>query len=337
MSARLSEVLLKVATAIAADGGASVRAALEAVLREAAPFDAGEVAFVRAHGDAWRHPLGTGDGSILGTDLLRHVIAQGAPYRIDDWRDALAFAETLGLLRARALRSLLVVPFRSDGPGGAVLAGALAVGRSQGWAFAGASLPLLVPLAAMAGLALDRALVLTTLEERASGLEGVSPAWRSAPGPADLDPGHDRARAEAEAPRQGAEDVATALREERAKNADLLARAETAEGRLLEAERSRDDGAQEATSLRKRIDEQGAEIRSLRRGMAGARETAGSAADVAEAAHARIRDLKERASELEGTIRALERSAREREDDAHQLDEATKRIASLEHELGRAR
>ena len=47
MSASLSEVLLEVATAIAADGGASVRATLEGVLGEVAPFDAGEVAFVR--------------------------------------------------------------------------------------------------------------------------------------------------------------------------------------------------------------------------------------------------------------------------------------------------
>ena len=316
MSASLSEVLLRIATAIAADGGASVRAALEGVLREAVPFDAGELAFVRTHGDPWRQPLGTGEGRVLGVDLLGHVTAQGAAYRIDDWRDAESFAQTLGLLRARALRSLLVVPFRFDGPGGPPVAGALAVGRSHGWAFVGASLPLLMPLAAMAGLALDRALVLTTLGERARALGDVSPGGRSAP---------------------DTESVATALGEERAKSRDLLARAEAAEGRLQETERSCDELAQKAASLRKRTDEQGAEILSLRRGMTGACETAASAADVAVAAQGRIRELQDRASELEGTIRALERGASEREDEAHELDEATGTIASLEQELRRAR
>ena len=123
--------------------------------------------FAPAHGEAWRQPLGAAEAKVLGNDLLAHVLAHGAAYRIDDWRDAEPFAETLGLLRARALRSLIVVPFRFDGPEGPPLAGALAVGRSHGWAFVGASLPLLVPLAAMAGLALDRAWVLTRLKERA--------------------------------------------------------------------------------------------------------------------------------------------------------------------------
>ena len=310
MSASLSDVLLKVATAIAADGGASVRAAVEGVLREAVPFDGGELAFVRAPGDTWRQPLGTAEGRVLGADLLDHVIANRAAYRIDDWRDAEPFAETLGLLRARALRSLLVVPFRFDGPGRPPLAGALAVARSHGWAFVGASLPLLTPFAAMAGLALDRALVLTTLGERARALEDASSGGRSAPvpeaTPADPETTHDTRRDEVEALRGDAEGVAASLREERAKVRDLIARAETAESRLLEAERSRDEWARKATSAHRRAEEQDAELQSLRRGIAGARETAASAADVAEAAQARIRELQERASEQEGKIRALE-------------------------------
>ena len=357
MSASLSEVLLRIAASIAADGGASVRATLEGVLREAAPFDAGEVAFVRSQGDTWRQPLGTTDGKILGFDLLEHAIAQGAACRIDDWRDAEPFPEALGLLRARALRSLLVVPFRFDAPGGPPLKGALAVGRSQGWAFAGASLPFLVPLAGMAGLALDRSLVLTTLGERALALEDVSPAWRGAavseapvpaqeeaaegPNPlveeaqrmaAEREHERDRARDEADTLRRDAEGVATSLREERAKGRDLLLRAEAAEERLLLAERSRDEWAQKAASLRTRNDEQGAEMETLRRGMAGARETAASAADMAESGQGRIRQLQQRALELEATILALEGEVSAR---AARLDETESAASRLEGERSR--
>ena len=314
MSASLSDVLLRIAAAIAADGGAAVRAALEGALREAAPFEAGEVALVPDEGDPRRQPLGAAEGSFLGKDLLAHVTAHGAAYRIDDWRDAEPFPETLALLRARALRSLLVVPFRIDASSGSPLLGALAVGRSHGWAFAGASLPLLMPIAGMAGLALDRALVLTSRGERA-------------PDPVPARP------PDSEALLPDALSVATSLREEQAKARDRLARAEAAEERLLEAERSRDEWAQKAASLRTQGDEQAAEIQSLRRGMAGARETAAAAADLAESGQARIRELQERASELEATIRALESVAREREGEAHRLDEAAGKIASLQHEL----
>jgi len=295
MSASLPEVLLRIAAAVAADGGAGVRKALEDALLGAMPFDAGELAFVRGHGDTWRQPLGATEGPILGRDLLEHVLAHGASYRIDDWRDAEPFVETLGLLRARALRSLLTVPFRFEASGVPPVTGALAIGRSHGWGFVGASLPLFVPLASMAGLAFDRALALTTLRERAQALESVSPRTHGI-----------------------ASSRTSTLREAREKSRELHLRAEAAEARCLLAERSRDDWAQEAAALRARTEEQGAEIQSLRRGMAGARETA---VEVEEAAR--------RVASLEDELR------RTREESAELAREAQAERAGLERETTR--
>ncbi|HVQ28095.1 MAG TPA: hypothetical protein VMV21_00860 [Vicinamibacteria bacterium] len=429
MSASLSEVLLRVASAIAADGGASVRAALESVLREAAPFDVGEVVLVRGPGDPWRQAMGSGEGPLLGADLLAHVLAHGAAFRIDDWHDAEPFAETLEHLRRRSQRSLLTIPFHFEGGERPRLEGALAVARSHGWAFVGASLPLLGPLAAMAGLALDRALALTVLEERARPLEAppleVPPASEPVAPPPDASPSPDpaavererlgslieeahrslqereserdrareeaeglrreaesaaaalreergkhaellrsreeteglrheaesaaaalreergkdaellRSREEAEGLRHEAEGAAAALREERGKNAELLSRVEATEARALAAEGSRDEWAQTAAALRTRGEEQESEMQSLRRGMAGARETAASAAELAEAGHARIRELQEHMVERDGRIRALEAELQGRENEARRLDEAAGRIAWLEQELRR--
>jgi hypothetical protein len=398
MSASLSEVLLRVASAIAADGGAAVRAALEGVLREAAPFDAGEVVIVRGPGDLWRQALGSGEGPLVGADLLTHVLAHGAAFRIDDWHDAEPFVDTLEDLRRRSLRSLLTIPFHFEGGELPRLEGALAVGRSHGWAFVGASLPLLGPLAAMAGLALDRALALTILEARARPLETPSlaalPVSEPTVPPPDTSPRadsvaeelerlgsvieethrrllereseRDRAREEAEGLRREAESAlaalreergknaellqsreetegrrhegesaAAALREERGKNAELLSRLEATEARALAAEGSRDEWALTAANLRTRGDEQEAEMQSLRRGMAGARETAASAAELAETGHGRIRELQEQALERDGRIRALEAELQGRENEARRLDEAAGRIAWLEQELRR--
>jgi len=171
MSAPLAEVLLRIAAAVAADGGTGVRKALETALREAAPFDAGEIVFVRAHEEHVHLTLGGGEGALLGADLVAHVLAHGAPYRVDDWPDALPFAEAHEILRARDLRSTLVLPFRFEATGTQDLAGVLGVARAHGWAYVGASLPLLVPLAGMAGLAVDRALTLSALAEGAEARE----------------------------------------------------------------------------------------------------------------------------------------------------------------------
>lgn len=368
MSTSLSEVLLRVASAIAADGGASVQAALEGVLRDAVPFEAGEVVVVPAHGEAaWRQPLGAAETKVLGNDLLAHVVAHGAAYRIDDWRDAEPFAETLGLLRVHSLRSLIVVPFRCDRPEGPPLAGALALGRSHGWAFVGASLPLLVPFAAMAGLALDRARVLTGLAERARPVEAPSPVPlpvseppASSPFPPAPDPveevasrlglaieqarqaagererERDQARGEREALRREVEEVARALRDEGAKSGDLRSRAEAAEARLREAEGSRDEWAQKAASLQAQVTEGGASIESLRRELAGLQETAAGAGARAEEGQARIRELQEQVEAGQGAMRTLEARIRGWEGESHRLGEASARMVALENELRRA-
>lgn len=319
MSASLTEVLLRIAAAVAADSGAGVRKALEDALFWAVPFDAGELALVRSHGDTWRQPLVATEGPILGRDLLEHVLAHGAPYRIDDWRDAEPFVETLGLLRARALRSLLTVPFRFDAPGVPPVTGALTVGRSHGWGFVGASLPLFVPLASMAGLAFDRALALTTLRERAQALESVSP--RSARRhPED----HRR-----DAPTPAAE----AGEEAEGRRAALQEARRTA----AERERERDQARAGAEAARQEAE----------RTATALREAHGQGRDLntrAEAAEARLRELQERVSELEGTIRALESGGRQREEESRLLaastDEVAERAAAsraaLEARLGEA-
>jgi hypothetical protein len=334
MTGPLPEVLLRIAGAVAADGGWGVRLALEAALREAAPFDAGEIVFVRAGGDHVHLPLGSDDGPLLGPDLVAHVLSHGAPYRIDDGPDVEPFPETRERLQARALRSLLVLPFRFETAGPPALSGVLGVARAHGWAYVGASLPWLVPLAGMAGLAADRALQLSALAERARALEVVSP-WgpsavaghRSAVEEARRSAEHrqrerDHARAEAEAARAealtvraGAEDGAELLRKARNAVHEGERRADAAEERLREAERARDDWAQQAASLRVQLREQKGELQSLARAAAGARETAAAAADLAEAREVRNR-------ELEALVRKLEAELRQAREEGASLPEA---------------
>lgn len=322
MSTPLAEVLLRIAAAVAADGGTAVRNALEAALREASPFDAGEIVFVRARGDHIHLPLGGDERPLLGADLVAHALSHGAPYRIDDWPDALPFALTHEILRSRDLRSTLVLPFRFEGAGTPELLGVLAVARAHGWAYVGASLPLLVPLAGMAGLAVDRALALSALSERAKAFEAISPwgaSMRERHGRSDdearPEPRHrgpkpeapavatETPRASVEADRVEADNVTETLRQARNAARELLSRAEAAEERLLEAERTRDDWAQQASSLRARLGEQKGELQSLQRAVAGARETAAAAADLAEARETRARELEARVRTLEGELR----------------------------------
>jgi GAF domain-containing protein len=172
MSGKLAEILLRIAARVAADGGAGVRQELEAALRAAAPFDAGELVYLRAQGERESFQLGGSEGELLGRDLLAHVLDHGAPHRIDDLRDAAPFPETLERLRRQGLRSALVLPFRFEEPGLLPVTGALAVARAHGWAFVGASLPFLGPLAGMAGLALAQSLRLSALES-GTALSGV--------------------------------------------------------------------------------------------------------------------------------------------------------------------
>ena len=153
---------------------------------------------------------------------------------------------------------------------------------------------------------------------------------------ADRERERDHARGEAEVLRREAEGATKALRDECAKSGDLRSRAEAAEARQREAEGSRDEWAQKATTLQAQTGELGALIESLRHDLAGVQETAAAAGARAEAGRGRIRELEEQVEAGQGTIRALEGRAQGREDEIHRLDEATARVAALEHELGRA-
>jgi GAF domain-containing protein len=152
----LEKRLIGLVDATRADGGKALRGALREDLQVLAPFDRGEVAFLReGRVDRWR--LDDGPGPVSGDDLVRHIAAHPVTVRLDDLHDAEPFPGTLESLEALGLRSLLALPLSTSGG----LEGALVVARDYGWAFAGASLRVLVPLAEMAGLCVDRALQLT--------------------------------------------------------------------------------------------------------------------------------------------------------------------------------
>ncbi|HEY6547199.1 MAG TPA: GAF domain-containing protein, partial [Vicinamibacteria bacterium] len=163
MSGSLAPLMLRIAAAVDGDGGAGVRRALQDALQDKAAFDGGELVYARIPGEHASFLLGDAREAFLGSDLVEHVLAEGAPFRIDDWRDAAAFPDTLARLRRLGLRSVLVLPFRFEEPEGPRLRGALAVTRRHGWAFVGASLHVLGPLAGLAGLAFDQALRLSAL------------------------------------------------------------------------------------------------------------------------------------------------------------------------------
>jgi hypothetical protein len=167
MPLHLSDSLLALAASIDGDGGHEVCRTLDSLLRDAAPFDAGEVVLREERG-FHRFPFGGQDRPLAGDDLVRHVLAERAPLRIDDPRDFEPFPETRDLLARSGMRSVLALPLGiilhvPSLPHAAAPTGVLVVARRYGWAFVGASLNFLGPLAAMAGYALDRALALTAL------------------------------------------------------------------------------------------------------------------------------------------------------------------------------
>jgi len=167
MPAHLADSLLALTSAIDGDGGHGVCHTLSALLRDTAPFDAGEV--VLRHGDGFhRYPFGGDERPVVGDDLVGRVLATGAPLRLDDARDLEPFAETRERMAQGGFKSALVLPLGTilhvQAPHHAASPnGVLVLARHHGWAFVGASLHFLGPLAAMAGLALDRSLALTAL------------------------------------------------------------------------------------------------------------------------------------------------------------------------------
>jgi hypothetical protein len=220
MAFRLADSLLALAASIDGDGGHSVCRTLAALLRDAAPFDGGEV-LLRQEQGVHRYPFDGEALPVAGGDLVAHVLRLGAPLRLDDARDLEPFPQTRELMARGAFKSALVLPLgmvlHVPAPThGASPNGVLALARHHGWAFAGASLHALGPLAAMAGLALDRALALTALGH-----------------PAALDAGADAERRDA-IRREGTTLVAelVRLRAESASEADEM---ESMRARLLQA------------------------------------------------------------------------------------------------------
>ncbi len=158
----LTEALLRLVAATSwGDGGAGLVHALSEVVREATPFDAGEVAVAQPV-EFRRWSLTEDENDVVETDLLLHVGSCGRPVRVDDLPEVVDFPRTHALLRQRGLQSLLLFPLAS--PGGPE--GAIVLARTFGWAFAGAPLGYLWPLARMGGLCLERALALTALRRK---------------------------------------------------------------------------------------------------------------------------------------------------------------------------
>jgi hypothetical protein len=179
MPALLADSLLALAASIDGDGGHAVCRTLSSILRDSAPFDAGEVVFRQADG-LHRVPFNGGERPVAGDDLVYQVLTNGAPLRLDDARDLEPFAETRARMAEGGLKSALVLPLGTMLHGqaphhAATPNGVLVLARRHGWAFVGVSLHFLGPLAAMAGLALDRSLALTALGHPAALDAGADP------------------------------------------------------------------------------------------------------------------------------------------------------------------
>lgn len=171
LHARLEEHLLALVASVSWDGGDGVVGVLRALLAEAAPFDAGEVAVAHPAG-FHRWTLTDDESPLVGEDLLLHVSARPHPVRLDDRHEAEPWPRTAELLERRGLRSLLVLPLNAAG--GAE--GGIGVACRHGWAFVGCSLRRLQPVAAMAGLALGHARAMTALRRHEAGAARLEPA-----------------------------------------------------------------------------------------------------------------------------------------------------------------
>jgi hypothetical protein len=157
----LTEALLRLVAATSWDGGAGLVHALSEVIGAITPFDAGEVAVAQPV-EFRRWSLTEDERDVVESDLLLHVGVCARPVRVDDLPEVVDFPRTHALLRERGLQSLLLFPLAS--PGGPE--GAIVLARTFGWAFAGAPLGHLWPIARMGGLCLERALALTALRRK---------------------------------------------------------------------------------------------------------------------------------------------------------------------------
>jgi hypothetical protein len=154
----LPEKLLQVAAAVGPDGGDEVVRVLGAILKESAPFDAGEVAVLGALGFA-RWTLTDDDDAVAAEDLLLHVAQRHEAVRLDHPDAMERFPRTQERLARRGLQSLLALPLSQSDAG----EGAVVLARTHGWAFVAAPLHALLRLAAMGGVSLGRARLLTAV------------------------------------------------------------------------------------------------------------------------------------------------------------------------------
>jgi hypothetical protein len=163
--------LLALAASVSWDGGDGVLRTLRQILKEDAPFDAGEVALQRSPGFQ-RWTLTDDPEPVAADDLLERASTADGPIRIDDILEVRFAPLTRERMIERGLRSCLVLPL--SGAGGPE--GAIVVAREHGWAFAGVSLHTLWPVASMAGLCLARAVALTALKRDADAVRVSSRA-----------------------------------------------------------------------------------------------------------------------------------------------------------------
>lgn len=217
----LTDALLRLVSATSWDGAAGLVHALSEVIRAATPFDAGEVAVAQPV-EFRRWSLTEQDEDVVESDLLLHVGVCARPVRVDDLPEVVDFPRTLARMRARGLQSLLLFPLAS--PGGPE--GAIVLARSFGWAFAGAPLAYLWPVARMGGLCLERALALTALRRK---LEFMGDGERDSRGV------EDRLRRESEAMRRELEESRAMLAAARSDDAAAKERIAALEAELAAA------------------------------------------------------------------------------------------------------
>ena len=230
----LADKLLALVASTSWDGAQSLVRALAAILEEIAPFEVGELIVLKPEGPA-RLPLNDLTQPWTEESFLRHACGAGVAMRFGDLGEMTSFPGAHDRMAALGLRSLLTVPLSAAGGP----AGVLLLGHRHGWAFAGASIRDLWPVAAMTGLCLERAEALTRLRreverlgERQGGLNAEreaaqqelrSTVLRVAPSP----------------------DVATAHREQaspsRTAEAALHAQIETLSENLVAVESHRDE------------------------------------------------------------------------------------------------
>jgi hypothetical protein len=154
----LPDKLLQVAAAVGPDGGDEVVRTLGAILKESAPFDAGEVAALGAVGFT-RWTLTEDDDAVAAEDLLLHVAQHHEAVRLDHPGAMERFPRTQQRFAQRGLQSLLALPLSQSDTG----EGAVVLARRHGWAFVAAPLHGLLRLAAMGGMCLGRARLLTAV------------------------------------------------------------------------------------------------------------------------------------------------------------------------------